>query len=420
MKLHVENFAKIKEADIEIKGITVIAGENNTGKSTIGKILYCLFTAFHNLDQKVVDERKKSIFSNIMEAQNDIRIKSIRILNKIIELLVEIKNPTYENVKNTLSSFSEITITDDLINKILENLTFNEKELSELILQRIFNDEFNKQIFPVYDEKLLTHICMCIKDKKIIVDLNSEEEIIKSKIDLDNDGILIDNPFVIDRIKIQNSNPEYYLINNFFDDTERYRHDKTLINKLSKSLKNNDSLIEEALFKKRIDKFLNMLKKNVHGDFVEKTNKFTFMDEIYNRELELSNLSTGIKSFAIIMKLLENKDIKDKSIILLDEPEIHLHPKWQLIFAEILVLLQKEFNLNIVLTTHSPYFIRAMEVYSAKHDIADKCKYYLAYLDDEFRALFEDVTLDTEKIYAKLAEPFQIIADETYELREND
>ena len=33
MKLHVENFAKIKEADIEINGITVIAGENNTGKS---------------------------------------------------------------------------------------------------------------------------------------------------------------------------------------------------------------------------------------------------------------------------------------------------------------------------------------------------------------------------------------------------
>ena len=27
MKLHVENFAKIKEADIEINGITVLAGE---------------------------------------------------------------------------------------------------------------------------------------------------------------------------------------------------------------------------------------------------------------------------------------------------------------------------------------------------------------------------------------------------------
>ena len=38
MKLNISNFAKIDNADIIIDGITVIAGENNTGKSTIGKI----------------------------------------------------------------------------------------------------------------------------------------------------------------------------------------------------------------------------------------------------------------------------------------------------------------------------------------------------------------------------------------------
>ena len=36
MKLSIKNFAKIKETDIIIDGITIIAGENNTGKSTIG------------------------------------------------------------------------------------------------------------------------------------------------------------------------------------------------------------------------------------------------------------------------------------------------------------------------------------------------------------------------------------------------
>ena len=34
MKLSIKNLAKIKEADIEIDGITVICGNNNTGKST--------------------------------------------------------------------------------------------------------------------------------------------------------------------------------------------------------------------------------------------------------------------------------------------------------------------------------------------------------------------------------------------------
>ena len=36
MRLHIENIAKFEMADIDIDGITVIAGSNNTGKSTIG------------------------------------------------------------------------------------------------------------------------------------------------------------------------------------------------------------------------------------------------------------------------------------------------------------------------------------------------------------------------------------------------
>ena len=43
MKLSISNLAKIKQADIDIDGITVVAGENNTGKSTIGKVLFSTF-----------------------------------------------------------------------------------------------------------------------------------------------------------------------------------------------------------------------------------------------------------------------------------------------------------------------------------------------------------------------------------------
>nr|WP_289701796.1 ATP-binding protein [Enterocloster clostridioformis] len=42
MKLRIRNVAKIEEADLELNGITIIAGNNNTGKSTIGKIVFSL------------------------------------------------------------------------------------------------------------------------------------------------------------------------------------------------------------------------------------------------------------------------------------------------------------------------------------------------------------------------------------------
>lgn len=45
MELSIRDFAKIQQADIVIDGITVIAGENNTGKSTVGKILGKYITA---------------------------------------------------------------------------------------------------------------------------------------------------------------------------------------------------------------------------------------------------------------------------------------------------------------------------------------------------------------------------------------
>jgi AAA15 family ATPase/GTPase len=39
MRLKISGIGKIGDSEIELKGITVIAGENNTGKSTFGKVL---------------------------------------------------------------------------------------------------------------------------------------------------------------------------------------------------------------------------------------------------------------------------------------------------------------------------------------------------------------------------------------------
>lgn len=61
MKLKIENFAKIEEADIQLDGITVIAGLNDTGKSTIGKVLYSMFNSLNSIDKNVANKREKDI-----------------------------------------------------------------------------------------------------------------------------------------------------------------------------------------------------------------------------------------------------------------------------------------------------------------------------------------------------------------------
>ena len=61
MKLNISNFAKIDNADIIIDGITVIAGENNTGKSTIGKILFSIFNSLYDINEQIQGQRISEI-----------------------------------------------------------------------------------------------------------------------------------------------------------------------------------------------------------------------------------------------------------------------------------------------------------------------------------------------------------------------
>lgn len=129
--------------------------------------------------------------------------------------------------------------------------------------------------------------------------------------------------------------------------------------------------------------------------------------------LSIDNASSGLKIFAILKLLLLNGIIRNKGLVILDESQIHLHPEWQIIFAELLIMLQKAFDLHILLTTHSPYFLQALEVYSRVHGITDRCKYYQAEQSGTM-AEMHDVSDDVERIYKTLAAPFQTLEDAAY------
>ena len=118
MKLNIKNFAKIKEADIVIDGITVIAGENNTGKSTVGKILFSLFNALSDIDKKVREERLKEI-----EATN----RSIMLNHvSILDLPRSITNRTILNNARKINSQlrQKLDANLDLHDETIFNIVF--------------------------------------------------------------------------------------------------------------------------------------------------------------------------------------------------------------------------------------------------------------------------------------------------------
>lgn len=54
MDFKLKDLGKIKKADIKLDGITVICGDNNTGKSTIGKSLFPFIMLYMIIRQKSV------------------------------------------------------------------------------------------------------------------------------------------------------------------------------------------------------------------------------------------------------------------------------------------------------------------------------------------------------------------------------
>ena len=50
MNIKLTNIGKLTSANISINAITVIAGENNTGKSTIGRALYLYLDSLKDID----------------------------------------------------------------------------------------------------------------------------------------------------------------------------------------------------------------------------------------------------------------------------------------------------------------------------------------------------------------------------------
>lgn len=94
-------------------------------------------------------------------------------------------------------------------------------------------------------------------------------------------------------------------------------------------------------------------------------------------------------------------------MLILDEPESHLHPEWQNKFAEIIVLLIKYLQPHVLLTTHSPNFLMALETYSQKYNIWDEGVnvYCTEHVEDGYMVNYMDVKTNMVKAYAKLADP---------------
>ena len=423
MKLTLKNIGKIGTASVEINGITVIAGENNTGKSTVGRALIAVFNSFCNVQKQIENERVDSIENLLDRMYINASARFARIANtadvartivahideyrqielpdmqkSIIDLLSQ-----YDDGK--IESFDENMVADTVF-RIKDVLNVSDVDFLKSVLERKLDAEFNEQVCNIFSEDD-GEIQLQIKDTVITVSVENE-----GAVDIQNPGnislhtevVYIDDPFVLDDLRMfyrrmpgASSDHRYHLRTKlFWPDSEA-------------------NVFDEIIAKDKLNSIYEKISSVCSGDVIRSKRSVTgYQRKGSDKVLNVRNLSTGLKTFVILKMLLTSGVIERNGTIILDEPEIHLHPEWQLLFAELIVLIQKEFGVHVLLNTHSPYFLRAIQVYSAKYESADTCKYYLSEVFED-QANITDVTDNIDKIYAKLSRPLQRLEDERWQ-----
>lgn len=420
MRLRIKNVGILSDSEIEIAGITVVAGENNTGKSTFGKALYSVFSALNHLEQRVeMAKRQNAVdiargaFSELWKLTPDNWVDSISdqlMKNKLtVDLIRKIAESCPENLPEEKKLF---------VDKASEILSADEKLIKNRIILSSLKGEFQDQIQNQLKIDEDSKIELIIKEDPVSVVI--EKETIK-----ETSGVraLSHTPVYIDDLVPSFGNTHVMSFSRWFFSNS---HNINLVSLINSSFsvnqwkeKSEDSdAVRGILLDQKLKPIMVRLDEICHGSLRQVEKEIKFVDKnmpgVY---LDVSNVSSGLKTFLILQELIRSGIICDNGTIIMDEPEIHLHPQWQVVLAEMIVLLQKAMGLHVLITSHSPYFISAIDVFAKKHGVIENNRYYFSSRKGNSVDV-KDVTDEICVIYDSLAAPYQTIQDEANRIEE--
>ena len=401
MKISVQNFGIISDASIEINGISLIAGPNDSGKSTIGKIFYSLVRGLNPDEDIFITEKNDTIrkfYQNILRILRDDKNIDISIYqtNRINDEWISSIETLAENFvgtqKNQLLRFCKII-------KYQNEIEFNSIENKNIEISNYFLTEFNDEIQPVFNDEKITSIFIDDLEGTATLQYDFNPQLNKNINIFFNNSFFIESPSLID-----NSLQDSILYEKRFS-REKKSHLKFALANESNLILDDDFQITE------IDRIISIISKIINGKLVVDD----FQGVVYEKEgheINIDNVALGIKGFGLIQLLLKNNQLNSRTLLIIDEPEMHLHPNWQVLYAEILVLLSKKLEIPILLTSHSPYFIEALKAFSEKYEFKEKTNFYFSQKSkDNLSAKIIDVSNDISPILMSISEAYFKISD---------
>ena len=262
-----------------------------------------------------------------------------------------------------------------------------DREYARHHIDQTLNTEFSHQIQPVGCSEY--SIIQFMEKGRFTFDVHIQNNHVRNDYEFSstlNKAFFIDNPSILDR---SFSSSDWIWEGWEDDENDGYffpskvvTHDRKMAALLHET--DTTTILEQSLR----DTVLRPIKEKINV-IIPGTFDFSSSAETYIRpdgnKIPISNLAAGSKMFSILKILLERGMLDENTFLILDEPEIHLHPAWQNQFAELIVLLVKELKVKVLMTTHSSNFMLAIDAYMRKYGINEQVNFYQAeQLEDGF------------------------------------
>lgn len=427
MTLEIENFGPINKAEIDIGKINIIAGPNASGKTTTSKLLYCFLVSVSSDGEYLADKSIKQRFSPLLfDLGNSIREENIEYSYKLLDFAAELND--IESMYNK-PGISVSEIFDQAI-AIFKKLDFKNKDsyiksfkqieelleikddpraVHESIMTTLLNIEFGGA------RQIKKNFCDCTvnfhgqyNDCKFKNNLINKSEINLGNININEDYLkcfkvseisYVETPYIFD-----------FVLSLDFDlpNITTNHHQKLLMRKLRDTSSKEDVFDQAA--NKNIIAFQERINEIIQGQFKFDPEMRDFKFEKGDKNFTMKNTSAGLKQLGIIQLLLENRKLPEDSYLIMDEPEVHLHPEWQVKLAEIIVLLARDLNITSYINSHSPHFVEAIEAYSKWYELENDTNFYLTKENNNGQFDINKVDrMDLSKIYDSLGDPYRII-----------